>query len=159
MSSINKYIALYRAASGFVQRFGSGKHAPQYEALVAATLACDGEAPPECLSVFRLGPEAVIAVDEQDAWDVLQQTNGCKQTDYPCCDEWEKLSPGKMLTVWNEDTDSRTCHCQGWRIDSLKGKDTNPNGHHKKCPIGTKSMTCAQWVEQNGRGFLCSEEY
>lgn len=33
------------------------------------------------------------------------------------------------------------------------------NGHLKSCPIGAETKSCKQWIEEQGRSFLCSTEF
>ena len=37
-------------------------------------------------------------------------------------------------------------------------KDYGPNGHYNDCPVGHPRKTCAEWAQQDGRGYLCSTE-
>lgn len=32
------------------------------------------------------------------------------------------------------------------------------NGHLKSCPVGSETKSCKQWIEEQGRSFLCSTE-
>ena len=38
-------------------------------------------------------------------------------------------------------------------------KDYGPNGHYADCPVGHPRKTCAEWAQQDGRGYLCSTEF
>jgi len=109
------------------------------------------------LNVFVLGPDMVVAKDQEDAWSVLLEHHGAGSTkdDFGGADEeWEELPGDRALTIWNEDVDSRTCECQMW-----PARSRFPNGHHRMCYKGFDRLTCAEWTRRNGRGFLCSEEY
>lgn len=55
-------------------------------------------------------------------------------------------------------------HRSGGRCPRLppapQPKDSpGPNGHYVNCPVGHPRKTCAEWIQQNGRGYLCSTEY
>ena len=32
------------------------------------------------------------------------------------------------------------------------------NGHTEDCEVGSRKLTCGEWVKENGKGFLCTTE-
>ena len=75
--------------------------------------------------------EYYIAYDEQDVWAVWEEHIGEKRDDYDF--EWEEVSPSVRLCI----------------VD-----DEMPHTRYRKL-----TRTVAEWIEEKGRGFLCSEEY
>lgn len=44
-------------------------------------------------------------------------------------------------------------------FEAKTGRRFLPNGHLDRCPVGSQTKTCAAWIAETGRGFLCSTEY
>lgn len=89
------------------------------------------------LHVFRDNNEidCVIAESAEDAMKVLCEHAGGKPEDYPDT-TFEQMPDDQMLTIMWED------------------KHDIPPGEPEKM-----RLTCADWVKQEGRSFLCSTEY
>ena len=138
------------------------------------------------LHVFemRMGPDWVIARDERDAWEVWCEHMGEKVEDYLNFDDWDPVPDDRELRIWHDNPPADKCKCRE-RLDACVAEadrqrtmlqklpeparlilwagvtrppPTHPNGHLKDCPIGSDTRTCRQWIQQEGRGFLCSSE-
>ena len=84
------------------------------------------------MKVFSERCDSVIANDVDDAWVVWEKHCGEKRKDYDNEEGfWEELSDDQKLSIHDED-------------DSL------PQPQKK---------TCAEWIKEKGRGFLCSTEW
>jgi hypothetical protein len=140
---------------------------------------------PAVLRVFEMldGPDTVVAFDADDAWSVWELYCGESRKDYEE-DEWIECAGSRPMRIWLDEDFSR-CDCRAKqearraetdRAVALLSKlprpaagalwagvpkplPSHPNGHLMDCPVGSKTQTCAQWAQENGRGFLCSTEY
>ena len=88
------------------------------------------------MKVFFEGCDWVIAEDVDDAWKVWTEYCGEKREDYEteAGDFWEELPDDKEISITFDDYDEHAF----------------PNPQKK---------TCAEWIKEKGRGFLCSTEW
>jgi len=91
------------------------------------------------MKLFTNKTNWVIAADVEDAWRVWSEKSGEEREDYEDDWTWEEVPTGDELAIW----------CDAGGIPC----DPEEDGSE----LLTK--TAAQWVEEHGRGFLCSTEY
>lgn len=106
------------------------------------------------LGVWTNGTDTVVARDAADAAQVLAEHHGGDARDF-AGDLRPRGDSSAELGIYQDDELGRGEECSG--CDS--GLATSRNGHQHGCPVGCPVKTLAQWVAENGRGFLCSTEY
>ena len=84
------------------------------------------------LHVFRGEEDWVVAYDSDDCWLVWEEQTGETRKDYDF--EWTQLSDDALLKIYLEEMDE-----DGQQDYAVK--------------------TNREWCIENGRGFLCSEDY
>lgn len=85
------------------------------------------------LHVFEMstGCDFVVAADDDDAWSVWCEFTGEDRADYEEGDDWERKPGDESMTIRGECGDAKS---------------------------ERRTMTCAEWAAENGRGFLSSTE-
>ena len=136
------------------------------------------------LHCYTNGTDTVVAYDEQDALTVCCEHLGEPRDDYEG-DRWERIHDATPITIWLEEPND-ACGCgeikaafdaETRRINALieqatqanvavprellvsRKRTTGPSDHVPGCPVGQPTKSAADWVQENGRGFLCSTEY
>lgn len=99
------------------------------------------------LKVYHNGCDWVVAESPEDADKVIGEYTGGDYGDDP--DEWEELDPSHVLNIYQSDLPNRGYY-------TSKNFDISQDGELGMFVI---SGTCQQWVDTEGRGFLCSTEY
>lgn len=99
------------------------------------------------LKVFHNGNDWVIAESPADADKVIFEWTQGDYGDDP--DGWEELQPDKKLNIYQHELPNRGYY-------TSKKFDISQDGENGQFVI---SGTCQQWIETEGRGFLCSTEY
>lgn len=85
------------------------------------------------LKVFTNHTDTVVAKDLPDAQRVMEEHNGSTfEQEGWTLDEWGEVPDDKIITICN----------------------INDHG-----PDDKAAKTAAEWVKENGRGFLCSTEW
>jgi hypothetical protein len=136
------------------------------------------------LHVYKSDCDWVVATSVQDAWDTWCTHTGESKADYDEYDDFVQEPDDKPLTIWG-DVGFENCDCKATlaayqadtqkKIDMInkqpeiarapmfaalpKAPPTHPNGHLESCDLGATTKTCAEWVAENGPGFLASTEY
>jgi hypothetical protein len=136
------------------------------------------------LHVYKNDCDWVVATSPEDAWDEWCAYTGERKEDYAQWDEFEQEPDDKPLVIW-ADVDFENCDCKAKlaayqaatqkKIDLInkqpevirpamlaglpKAPPTHPNGHLEACGVGATTKTCMEWIQVNGRGFLCSTEF
>ena len=103
------------------------------------------------MDIFTDGTDTVIAESKEDAVKVWEETTGEKRSDYYDDElaEWELVSPEKELTIVYEDDPKRY-------PDKLP---KNAKVHQKEPYLWAVTAKGSEWIEESGRGFLCSTEW
>ena len=109
------------------------------------------------LHVFRIGPDWVVAVNEDDAVTLIMEQYGIEddEVDAPI-----RLDDDAPLSISHDDAGPQhECPhgCATWAVMDLNHA-VDSTGHHPTCPATHETKTNAEWAAQ-GRGFLCSTEW
>lgn len=101
------------------------------------------------LQIWYNGSDSVIAESPEDAAKVWEETTGDSWQIYADdVDEW-RLEDKEIITVYYEDEGDRESHApEGAEF----GRRENEGYFYAKA-------TQAQWIEKNGRGWFCSENW
>jgi len=86
------------------------------------------------LKMFRLRGTHIVATDQDDAWGVWEDHCGETAADY-------------------DEEDMETCEPE-WKLRIMIDGDGSISDHGDSL-----ELTCAEWIEREGRGYLCSEGY
>lgn len=107
------------------------------------------------LNCYADGTNTVAARNEEDARAIVAEYIGGPVEDF---DSMTRVPDDKVIAVWIDgvEVDAASCVCADYARTDL-GRRT-PNGHHTACAVAHPSKTAREWVNENGRGLICSTE-